>query len=103
DKRKHHDLGHLRASGLTLTAGMVGFPGEDYSTIDHIRRTGGFVPDAEWPLRKKHAVLSAKLAAELGVKLLSTHIGFVPPPGKSGHDGMVGRVREIAAAFANEG
>ena len=40
DKRKHFELGHLRKSGVTLTAGMIDFPGEDYASIEMIRRTG---------------------------------------------------------------
>ena len=41
----------LRAAGITITAGMIGFPGEDYSTITRIRQTGGYMPDELWPER----------------------------------------------------
>src|SRR2546423_3923982 len=41
DKRKHQELGLLRNSGLIFTAGMIGFPGEDYTTIASIKKTGG--------------------------------------------------------------
>ncbi len=50
DKRKYQELGHLRAAGLKFTGGMIAFAGEDYSTIERIRQTGGYLPDAEWPL-----------------------------------------------------
>src|SRR3954463_1439280 len=79
DKRKHQELGILRNSGLTFTAGMVGFPGEDYSTIATIRKTGGYVSEQEFPLRKQLTKAAGQITAELGMKLLSTHIGFVPP------------------------
>lgn len=36
-----------KASGLEFTAGMIGFDGEDYTSIASIRRTGGFASDAE--------------------------------------------------------
>ena len=49
DKRKYEDLGHLRNSGLTITAGMISYPGEDYSTIARIRTTGGVIPDESGP------------------------------------------------------
>ena len=47
DKRKHQELGILRNSGLTFTAGMISFEGEDYSTIASIKKTGGYVSEAE--------------------------------------------------------
>src|SRR5947209_7253646 len=72
DKRKHLELGHLRRSGIQLTGGMMGFAGEDYSTIDRIRQTGGFVPDADWPLRKRLSIEGAKLAKELGVRTITS-------------------------------
>src|ERR1700735_4252074 len=68
DKRKYEELGHLRAAGIAYTGGMLGFAGEDYSSIERIRQTGGFVPDADWPLRKRLAMEGAKLARELGMK-----------------------------------
>src|SRR5438105_8121280 len=51
DKRKYQELGLLRNSGLIFTAGMSGFPDEDYSTIATIRKTGGYVSPEEFPLR----------------------------------------------------
>ena len=99
DKRKFQELGHLRKSGLTLTAAAMGFPGEDYSSIDAIRRTGGYVPDEEWPVRKALSVQAAQLAAELGIRKVSTHIGFVPPEGEPGYDDIKNRVRQIAEIF----
>jgi L-ribulose-5-phosphate 3-epimerase len=103
DKRKHEELGHLRRSGIGLTGGMMGFAGEDYSTIERIRQTGGFVPDGEWPLRKRLMFEAAKLADELGIKTVTSHVGFVPPPGDARYPQIVGRVRELAGAMARHG
>jgi len=99
DKRKHFELGQLRAAGLELTAGMISFPGEDYSSIDAIRRTGGYVPDDKWELRKRISAQAANLGAELGLKAVTTHVGFVPRKGKPGYDKMLNRVREVAREF----
>ena len=99
DKRKFQELGILKRSGLTLTSGMMAFPGEDYSTIDAIRRTGGYVPDAEWPARKQLSAQAAQLAAELGIRTIGTHIGFVPHPGRPGYDEIRSRVRQVAEIF----
>src|SRR5688500_14036391 len=59
DKRKFQEVGHLKKSGLTLTGAAMAFPGEDYSSIDAIRRTGGYVPDEQWPVRKALSVQAA--------------------------------------------
>ena len=99
DKRKHFELGQLRAAGLELTAGMISFPGEDYSSVDAIRRTGGYVPDDKWELRKRISAQAANLAAELGLKAVTTHVGFVPRKGRPGYDKMLNRVREVAREF----
>ena len=103
DKRKHEELGRLCAAGIQFTGGMLNFAGEDYSTIDQIRKTGGYVPDAEWPLRKRISMEGARLARELGMSSVMAHIGFVPPKGKAGYETMIGRVRELAGAFADHG
>jgi sugar phosphate isomerase/epimerase len=96
DKRKYLELGHLKKSGLTFTAAAMAFPGEDYSSIDAIRRTGGYVPDEQWPVRKKLSVMAAQLAAELNIRKLSTHIGFVPAETDPGYDAIKSRVRQVA-------
>ena len=36
------------AAGLQLVSGMFGCVGEDYTTMESIRRTGGIVPDSTW-------------------------------------------------------
>lgn len=103
DKRKHAELGHLRAAGIRFTGGMIAFPGEDYSSIDAIRRTGGYVPDDQWALRKGLSEKAALLGTELGLKAITTHVGFIPHQGRPGYDRMLGRVREIARGFGGRG
>ncbi len=102
DKQKHFELGLLRSSGLKITAGMINFPGEDYSSIAAIRQSGGFVPD-DWDLRRRLSVHSGALAAEMGLTRVSTHIGFIPPSSYPAYSVLVDRVKEIAASFAPAG
>jgi sugar phosphate isomerase/epimerase len=99
DKQKHAELGHLRASGLTFTAGMISFPGEEYSTIPRIRLTGGFVPDESWNIRRQLTLGSAKIAEELGIKILTTHAGFIPPSNHVDYPKLLARVAELAGAL----
>jgi sugar phosphate isomerase/epimerase len=103
DKRKHQQLGHLGSAGVEYTAGMISFPLEDYSSIDHIRGTGGFVPDAQWPLRQRLAREAARMASQMGIRAVSTHVGFVPTPDRHGYVVMRDRVRMVAEDFANFG
>lgn len=100
DKRKHQELGHLRSAGITVTAGMIHFPGEDYSTINAIQRTGGFVPDDLWAVRRGLAKESARLAQEMGIGIVSTHVGYIPPSTAPSYKVLRDRVRDVAQDFA---
>jgi sugar phosphate isomerase/epimerase len=87
-------------SGLTVTATMISFAGEDYTTIASIRRTGGYAPDEQWESRKSDTIAAARLAKDMGADLLSAHVGFVPMSSDPQYRVMVDRVGEIAAALA---
>src|SRR5688500_3394680 len=97
DKRKHQELGVLRNSGLTFTAGMVGFADEDYSSIASIRKTGGYVNEQNFPLRRQITKAAAAVGLELGMKMLTAHIGFVPPSSDPNYAKMVARIGLIAS------
>ena len=56
---------------------MVGFVGEDYTTLDTIRETGGIVPDKHWEANKAIVTKGAKLTQELGCRYMSGHAGFL--------------------------
>ena len=103
DKQKHQELGHLRESGLAVTAGMIAFPGEDYSTIARIRATGGYLPDESWDLRKQITIQAGKLAQELGLTTLTTHIGFIPQSNHDDYPRLIERIAEITAALSQDG
>lgn len=96
DEERARAVGLIRDSGLTLTAAMISFGDEDYSTIATIRRTGGLVPDEKWDARKKAVLDAANLAKHLGVKLLSTHVGFIPAPNDANYATMVDRICGLA-------
>ena len=84
--------------GWTITSTMIGFPQEDYSTLDSIRRTGGVVPDAEWPGNRKQFAEAVKITADLGVKQLSMHGGFLEHTGK-----FYDRIRNLADIAGERG
>jgi sugar phosphate isomerase/epimerase len=68
----------LRQAGISIVSGMFGCVGEDYSTLDTIRVTGGLAPDATWAQNWRNIQATAALAARLGLKLVTFHAGFLP-------------------------
>lgn len=67
----------LASGEWVLSATMIGFPQEDYSTLETIRKTGGILPDNVWEANKKIIVAGAKLSAELKAPYLTMHAGFL--------------------------
>lgn len=94
------DFDTLRNAGIGITAGMMGFAGEDYATIARIHDTGGYVPVATFNERREASKRAAEIAAENGISLVSTHVGFIPPPSDPAYGPAVNRIREVANDFA---
>ena len=68
----------FRRNGISMVSGMFGCVGEDYSTLDTIRVTGGIAPDATWEQNWNNIQATAALAQKLGLKLVTFHAGFLP-------------------------
>src|SRR5215469_9732967 len=60
----------FRESGITVASGMVRCIGEDYSTFESIRLTGGIAPDATWEQNLKNISVAALIAGKMGLKLV---------------------------------
>ena len=103
DKSRQRQIAQLRASGLVVISGMLGFPGEDYSTIPSIRQTGGIIPDSFWPVRKQITQQVARLAQEMGIKAINSHVGFVPAKSDAAYAAAVERVALVATWLADCG
>ena len=92
------------ARGVKIVSGMFGTIGEDYTTLETIRETGGVVPDATWEANQKHILACADIAASLGLKLVTFHAGFLPhDPADPDTAKLTARIREIAGWFAARG
>jgi len=92
-----------RDHGVTIVSGMAGCVGEDYTTLETIRRTGGLAPDETWAENLHNFKTVAELASGLGLRLVTLHAGFVP------HDDsdpalakMLDRLAQIAEVFASQ-
>ncbi len=70
-----------RAAGLKMTGAMLGFPGEDYTTPQIIKETGGFGPVALRAERLDRLAWALERTKELGLADLMLHAGFLPEPG----------------------
>ena len=90
----------FRRHGISIVSGMFGCVGEDYTTLDSIRLTGGIAPDATWEANWKNIQTSAALAKELGLKLVTFHGGFLPHDAADpSYDKMLRRLGEAAEIF----
>ena len=76
-----------------LMSTMIGTVGEDYSTLESIRLTGGIVPDATWAANRKIVTRGAQLTQELGCKYMSTHAGFLDESNPKAFKTYVERVK----------
>ncbi len=96
-------LDAVQRQGWTISATMVGFPQEDYSTLATIRETGGVMPDDVWPanLRCFKEVLAR--TADLGVARLSMHAGFFDHADPERADAFRDRVWRLADLAGERG
>jgi sugar phosphate isomerase/epimerase len=99
--RADETAGVLKLANITIASGMMGTKGEDYSTLDTIKQTGGVRPDEHWEANLRAAEGNAVFAARLGVPLVTFHAGFLPhDAGDPLRARMVERLRQIAEVFA---
>lgn len=61
----------------TITATMLDFPQEDYSSLESIKATGGIAPDESWQRNRQLFLDALDVTSKLGVKYLSMHAGFI--------------------------
>jgi len=86
---------------IEMVSGMFGTIGEDYTTMESIRRTGGVVPDETWDENWKNIQTTARLAASMNIRLVTFHAGFLPHDDRDpGFAKLLERLQKIADVFA---
>ena len=76
---KRAELGKMvKESGVDVTALFVAFKTEDYSSIEAIHNTGGFLPPAEREERRQLAFSAVEIAVAIGCPGIAAHLGFIP-------------------------
>ena len=93
----------LRETGLEVSGGMVYFADEDYSTIQSIRATGGFIDPKEFPKRLDICRRWARAHADLGIRHVTTHVGFIPEPSDERHSPFMDRLAQAMDALHEPG
>jgi sugar phosphate isomerase/epimerase len=94
----------LAEAGIEVVSGMFRTVGEDYTTMETIRVTGGVAPDATWEQNKANIAATVPIAKRLGMRLVTFHAGFVPHDEKDpAFITLARRLRDIADMFAAEG
>ncbi|MCX8108040.1 MAG: sugar phosphate isomerase/epimerase [Verrucomicrobiae bacterium] len=89
---------------VTCVSGMFGTVGEDYSTLESIKRTGGVVPDHTWEENWRNIQVNVELAAQLGLRLVTFHAGFLPhDENDPQYRKLQERIRKIAELFSRRG
>jgi sugar phosphate isomerase/epimerase len=91
----------FRNNGLAIVSGMFGCVGEDYSTLETIRATGGIAPDNTWSQNLANVDANAAIAERLGLSLVTFHAGFLPhEPTDPTLAKILKRIQKVADIFA---
>ncbi len=90
--------------GIAVLSTMIQTQGEDYSTLESIKLTGGLRPDAHWNANLETAKRAAPLVSEFGATLVTFHAGFLPHESNDPVRAlMIERLRAVCEVFAEAG
>jgi len=95
-------LAAVEAQNWTISATMIDFPQEDYSTLETIKVTGGVAPDQYWERNQELFLGAADATVKLGVKYLTMHAGFVDESDVVYAEKFYERIRSLADAAAEK-
>ena len=95
-------LATIQKQDWIISATMIDFPQEDYSTLESIKVTGGVAPDDCWEQNRDLFVGAAEVTEKLGVKYLSMHAGFVDESDAAYAKKFYDRIRYLADAAAQK-
>lgn len=98
-------VGELFAKeGIKIISGMAETIGEDYSTLESIRLTGGIVPDQHWQANLDHFQKVVDLALSLKIRLVTFHAGFIPHDQSTlEYKKLRDRILQLAGLFRDQG
>ncbi len=88
--------GLIDSGRWVVTASMLSFAHEDYTSPVTIRKTGGIVPDDKWDGIKKLMPKAAKLAVQFKTKFLTLHAGYLDETNAAAVKKYIERVQFMA-------
>jgi L-ribulose-5-phosphate 3-epimerase len=91
-------LSAVQNQNWTISATMIDFPQEDYTTLESIKVTGGVGPDEYWEQNQELFLGATDVTVKLGVKYLSMHAGFIDESDPSYSEKFYERIRSLADA-----
>jgi hydroxypyruvate isomerase len=86
-----------------ITSTMVGFPQENYSTLETIRKTGGIIPEENWEENRQRVFKAIELTKKLRVEYLSFHFGFLDFSNRTYMMGFKDKVKLLADKAGENG
>lgn len=85
-----------KEAGFRMSGAMLGFPGEDYTTPETIKKTGGFGDPMTRPERLDRLRWALDRTQELGLRDLMLHAGFIPEVGESDRVPFLDTLRKVS-------
>ena len=92
-----------KAAGFRMTASMLGFPGEDYTTPQTIKETGGFGNPTTRAERMEILQWGLDRTAKLGLNSIALHAGFLPEPNDPDRRPFLDTLGQAAALAQEKG
>src|SRR5271163_3892021 len=86
-----------------MTGAMLGFPGEDYTTPQTIKKTGGFGDPALRGERIERLKWAIHRTMALGLSDLMFHAGFLPGPDEPGRTAILETLAQAGTLAAARG
>lgn len=93
----------LTHANISIRSGMITTIGEDYTSLESIRDTGGLRPDQHWEANQVNAISTADTARELAIPLVTLHAGFIPEEDIDLRNTMIERIATVAQIFNDQG
>ena len=91
-------------AGIDISVVFIGFPEDDYQTVEHVKQTVGLVPAHLREARLKQTLEISDFAAALGVDAIGMHLGFVPgSPSDAGFQALVTTTRAVCDHCSGNG
>jgi L-ribulose-5-phosphate 3-epimerase len=92
-----------KKASFRMTGTMIGFPGEDYTTPETIKKSGGFGDPATRPERIERFKWAIDRTVALGLKDIMCHAGFIPEPGSEERKSFLDTLTTVAGIAGDQG